>query len=200
MQLSSPHTDCPVARRPRKARAQASLTCMLNTLPDTVIFLVLSFLHAPAGSLSSWQWLGSWVCSRLTALHVYSVEQNMHATSPMGLVCFQCSTADVQNNAQKISKRLRTKACHPAQLAADVVERVIATGGEHYLETHQHKLTWWQLSLLDVKACLAAVVLLLACLVFLCIVAVVRLVKAGWKQICCVIAGSSGGKGKGKTA
>ncbi len=57
MQLSSPHTYCPVAERPRKARAQASFTCMLNTLPDSVHFSVLSFLHAPAGSLSSW--LGS---------------------------------------------------------------------------------------------------------------------------------------------
>ncbi len=118
-----------------------------------------------------------------------------------GLVCFECSTADVQNNAQKVSKRLRNRPRHPAQLAADVVERVIATGGEHYLDTHQHKLTWWQLSLLDVKACLAVAVLLLACLVFLCCVAVVRMVKAGWKQVCCVITRSSrSGKGKGKTA
>ena len=91
-----------------------------------------------------------------------------------GLICFECSASDVQNNAQKVSKRLRNRPRHPAQLAADVVERVIATGGEHYLETHQHKLTWWQLSLLDVKACLAVVVLLLACLVFLCCVAVMR--------------------------
>ena len=37
------------------------------------------------------------------------------------------------------------------ELAADVVERVIATGGETYLQTYEHKLRWWQMSLLDVK-------------------------------------------------
>ena len=120
----------------------------------------------------------------------------MHATSLWGLVCFECSTADVQNNPQKVSKRLRNRPCHPAQLAADVVERVIATGGGHCLETHQHKLTWWQLSLLDVKACLAVVVLLLACLVFLCYVAVVSMVKAGWKQVCYLLLEAAVAKAK----
>ena len=112
-----------------------------------------------------------------------------------GLVCFERSP-DVQINAQKVSKRLRNKPRHPAQLAADVVERVIATGGEQYLETHQHELTWWQLSLLDVKACLAVVVLLLACLMSLCYFAMVRMVTAGWKQVCWVTSTSSSGKGK----
>ncbi|DBB07554.1 TPA: hypothetical protein ACH3X3_009010 [Trebouxia sp. C0006] len=61
------------------------------------------------------------------------------------------NTPSFKNNAQKVSKRLRNRPRHPAQPAADVVERVIATGGEHYLETHQHRLTWWQLSLLDAE-------------------------------------------------
>lgn len=44
------------------------------------------------------------------------------------------------------------------QLAADVVERVLDTGGEPYLETKQHQLSWWQLSLLDVHLVLALIV------------------------------------------
>ena len=36
------------------------------------------------------------------------------------------------------------------------MEQVLHTGAEPYLETMQHKLTWWQLSLLDVKLFLAA--------------------------------------------
>lgn len=58
----------------------------------------------------------------------------------------------MQVNADKVSRRLRNKAQHPAELAADVVERVLATDGDMYLETMQHALSWWQLSLLDVKA------------------------------------------------
>lgn len=54
------------------------------------------------------------------------------------------------------------------QLAADVVERVLMTGGDTYLETRQHALHWWQLCLLDVKLALAAAAMLclglLACL------------------------------------
>ncbi|KAL0053413.1 hypothetical protein WJX82_005386 [Trebouxia sp. C0006] len=61
-------------------------------------------------------------------------------------------------NAQKVQKRLSNKPRHPAQLAADVVERVIATGGDPYLATKMHSLSWWQLSLLDVKFFLAAAV------------------------------------------
>ncbi len=55
-----------------------------------------------------------------------------------------------QVNAIKVSKRLTNKPRQPVQLAADVVERALATGGENYLETRQHRLSWWQLSLLDV--------------------------------------------------
>ena len=42
------------------------------------------------------------------------------------------------------------KARTPVQQAADVVEHVLATGGEGYLETAEHLYTWWQLALLDV--------------------------------------------------
>ena len=58
-----------------------------------------------------------------------------------------------------MSKRLSKRARHPAEVAADVVERVLATGGEMYLDTHQQNLSWWQLSLLDVKAFLLLLVL-----------------------------------------
>ena len=59
-----------------------------------------------------------------------------------------------QMNAIKVSKRLTNKPRQPVQLAADVVERALATGGENYLETRQHRLSWWQLSLLDVYSLL----------------------------------------------
>ena len=65
-----------------------------------------------------------------------------------------------QVNADKVSRRLQNKPRHPAQLAADIVERVLATDGDMYLETAQHTLSWWQLSLLDVKAFLSMVALL----------------------------------------
>ncbi len=42
------------------------------------------------------------------------------------------------------------KARTPVQQAADVVEHVLATGGEDYLDTAAHLYTWWQLALLDV--------------------------------------------------
>ena len=42
------------------------------------------------------------------------------------------------------------------QVAADV-ERVLATEGEMYLETHEQHLKWWQLSVLDVKLFLASI-------------------------------------------
>lgn len=56
----------------------------------------------------------------------------------------------MQANAQKVQRRM-IKPRTPAQTAADVVERVVATDGEDYLETRQSKLSWWQLSMLDVK-------------------------------------------------
>ncbi len=57
----------------------------------------------------------------------------------------------VQDNAIRISKRLHGQPRHPAELAADVVERVLATDGDDYLSTQEHTLSWWQLSLLDVN-------------------------------------------------
>jgi hypothetical protein len=69
-----------------------------------------------------------------------------------------------------VQKRLINKPRHPAQVAADVVEQVLRTAAEPYLETMQHKLSWWQLSLLDVKLFLAAVVSLVIVLA-LCVVA-----------------------------
>lgn len=59
-----------------------------------------------------------------------------------------------QMNAIKVSKRLTKKPRQPVQLAADVAERALATGGENYLETRQQRLSWWQLSLLDVYSLL----------------------------------------------
>ncbi len=58
-----------------------------------------------------------------------------------------------------MSKRLLNKPRKPVQLAADVVEQALATGGDRYLETQQHKLTWWQMSLLDVKLFLTILVI-----------------------------------------
>ncbi len=70
---------------------------------------------------------------------------------------------DLQAAAQKVQRRLLNKPRHPAQLAADIVERVVATGGEPYLDTKAQTLPWWQLSLLDVKLFLAVVVTALLC-------------------------------------
>ncbi len=60
---------------------------------------------------------------------------------------------------------------HPADLAADVVERVIATAGDPYLETKMHSLSWWQLSMLDVRlflaSAVAAIVAVLGCVLWL---------------------------------
>ena len=45
----------------------------------------------------------------------------------------------------KVQKRLLNKPRSGAQLAGDVVERVIATEGDKYLDTREQELTWWQL-------------------------------------------------------
>ena len=55
----------------------------------------------------------------------------------------------MQANARKVQRRL-VKSRSPAQKAADVVEHVLATGGDNYLDTAEHLYTWWQLALLDV--------------------------------------------------
>ena len=70
------------------------------------------------------------------------------------------SRVHAQANANKVQKRLINKPQHPAELAADIVERVAAIGGDPYLNTKQRDLSWWQLSLLDVKLFLAIVVTL----------------------------------------
>ena len=63
----------------------------------------------------------------------------------------------LQGNAVKVARRLQNKPRHPVQLAADIVDRAIATDGDLYLQTWQHTMSWWQLSLLDVKAFLLLV-------------------------------------------
>ena len=64
----------------------------------------------------------------------------------------------LQAAAQKVQKRMLNKPRHPAQQAADIVERVVTTGGESYLDTKAQTLSWWQLSLLGAKLFLAVVV------------------------------------------
>lgn len=86
-------------------------------------------------------------------------------------------------NAVKVQKRLINKPRHPAQLAADVVERVVATGGEQYLETQMGSLSWWQLAMFDVKLALAlAAVLLVAVAASFCWL-VVRLISSSFKRV-----------------
>ncbi len=46
---------------------------------------------------------------------------------------------------------------HPAELAADIVERVVAAGAEPYLDIRMPSLAWWQLALLDVKLVLLTI-------------------------------------------
>ena len=82
----------------------------------------------------------------------------------------------MQENAIKVQKRLRSKARHPVQQAADIVEQVLATDGDLYLHTKQHALSWWQLSLLDVKLFLAATLLSVLALIA---VIIRRLVQLG---------------------
>lgn len=66
----------------------------------------------------------------------------------------------VQKNAKRIQKRMRNKRRQPMELAADVVEHVLDTEGDPYMHTKQHVLSWWQLSLLDVKLFLATLIAL----------------------------------------
>ena len=89
----------------------------------------------------------------------------------------------LQANAQKVQKRLIiNKPRHLAGLAADIVERVVTTGPEPYLEIRMPSLAWWQLALLDVKsiwhvimtaACLAFFVLLCIAMCAMCWVMIV---------------------------
>lgn len=88
----------------------------------------------------------------------------------------------LQANAQKVQKRLSNKPRHPAQLAADVVERAIATGGDPYLATKMHSLSWWQLSLLDVKLFLAAAGAVMCVVIGGLVWLVWKLIKAAVKR------------------
>ena len=60
----------------------------------------------------------------------------------------------LQANAIKMQKRMHWTR-HPAEQVADIVEKVLLTEGEEYLQTGQHTLVWWQNSLLDVYAVIA---------------------------------------------
>lgn len=76
----------------------------------------------------------------------------------------------IQVAAAKVRTRLRSKPSEPVhvKVAADMVEHVMATKGEVYLNTYEHKLTWWQLSLLDVRfVLLLAIALIVGLLVVL---------------------------------
>ena len=63
-----------------------------------------------------------------------------------------------------MQKRLINKPRSGVQLAADVVERVLLTDGEKYLDTRELELAWWQLSMLDVKLLLAVIATVLMCI------------------------------------
>lgn len=80
----------------------------------------------------------------------------LHITFWLGVALLQHLGSLLQANAVKVCKR-QLKPRHSAQLAADVVEHALLTEGENYLQTHLHALSWWQLSLLDVKAFLAVI-------------------------------------------
>jgi len=64
-----------------------------------------------------------------------------------------------------VSKRLHNKPRSPTQLAADVVEQVLRTDGDPYLQTMEHNLTWWQNSLIDVKLFLTVIIVAMLVLV-----------------------------------
>ena len=69
------------------------------------------------------------------------------------------------------------------QLAADVVEKVLATDGEMYLDTREHELTWLQLSLLDVKLFLLFVAALTLSLLVAVVFVMVRLTTWGVRAL-----------------
>ncbi|KAK9840269.1 hypothetical protein WJX74_006518 [Apatococcus lobatus] len=69
-------------------------------------------------------------------------------------------------NAIKLQKRMHWTR-HPAEKAADIVEKVLLTEGEEHLQTGQHTLRWWQNSLIDVYGVLA--LMSVAALAMLCL-------------------------------
>ena len=85
--------------------------------------------------------------------------------------------------AAKVSRRLHNKPRSPTQLAADVVEQVLRTGGDPYLQTMEHTLTWWQLSLIDVKLFIAMCVVLIVGMVGATLWALIRVLHYAWKRL-----------------
>ena len=87
----------------------------------------------------------------------------------------------LQDNAVKLANRLQNKPRRPVQLAADIVETALNSNGEQYLQTREHALPWWQLSLLDVKAFLFLIVMIglsvLALIVWVACVMAVSIVR-----------------------
>ena len=75
-------------------------------------------------------------------------------------VLMRCASREA--NAQQVQKRMSNPRTS-AERAVNIVEQVLATNGEDYLETRQSKLYWWQLALLDVKLFLGVAVSLLLC-------------------------------------
>lgn len=100
---------------------------------------------------------------------------------------------DAQKNARKLRARLVNPHRTPAQQAADVVERVLVTKGDNYLETQQHTLWWWQLAMLDVQLFLSV-----SALTALGLVAVV-MQKLG-KRVLRISAGLCSSSGKQKAS
>lgn len=159
----------------------SSATCLMTSDSKPV-----NWLCAAADYLFAWQLLACSAihmhCRQLLALPGRAFAQHHKpAFSQMLALAFGHSLTatliQLQESAKKVQKRLINKQRHPAQLAADVV--VLRTGAEPYLETMQHKLSLWQLSLLDVQLCSAAVASLVIVLA-LCVVAlVVRLCIKG---------------------
>ena len=88
----------------------------------------------------------------------------------------------MQANAQKVQRRLANKPRHPAELAADIVERVMLTGSDRYLDTLEPFLSWWQLSLLDVKLFLIACLLVFIALLYWVIHLLIQTTMAVWTR------------------
>lgn len=95
---------------------------------------------------------------------------------------FKLSPLPMQVNATKVQRRMR-KPRTAAQQAADVVEHVINVGGEDYLETAEHHLSWWQLSMIDVYLALLGLVAAAASLVGGTVWLVLRLCWHMWLSL-----------------
>ena len=85
--------------------------------------------------------------------------------------------------AARVSRRLHNKPRSPTQLAADVVEQVLRTGGDPYLQTMEHALTWWQLSLIDVKLFMTMCAVLIVGMVGTILWALILMLQYVWKRL-----------------